>query len=109
MLAVQRWVIYYADGSTAAWGCDDGCDEHTVHVDSWAEAPAFGLTCIIYYYPENRQAWHQVGNSHGVFHFEGKAEGCDYPVKMPLWTDGESYWRVHDLARQSFTPEASRD
>jgi hypothetical protein len=108
MLEVERWVIYYADGSTAAWGCDDGCNEHTVHVASWAQAPPFGLNCVVYYYPDDSfRMFQQVGNSTGVFHFEGKAEGCEQPVKMPLWTDGQSYWRVHDLARQKFLPETA--
>ena len=108
MLPVERWVIFYGDGSTAAWGCGDGCDEHTVHVDSWAKAPAFGVNCVVYYRADHVH-FQEVGNDAGVVVYEGIAEGAPQPVKMPLWTDGESYWRVHDAARRTFTPEGGDD
>lgn len=92
MLPVDRWTIWYADGST--FTSDDG---------TWAQAPPFGVICVVYYRPDGA-TFQEVGNDHGVVTFLGVPEGCDQPVKMPLWTDGESYWRVHDLARRSVTP-----
>lgn len=93
MLPVERWTIFYADGST--FTSDQG---------TWAEAPPFGVICVVYYNASG-VTFQEVGNDHGVVVYEGRAEGCDYPVKMPLWTDGESYWRVHDAATGTFMPK----
>ena len=92
MIPVKRWTIFYADGST-----------FTSEQGTWAEAPPFGVTCVVYYNAEG-VLFQEVGNDEGVVEYLGEAEGCDYPVKMPLWTDGESYWRVHDAARATFEP-----
>ena len=95
MLKVDRWEVFYADGSTFA--SEQG---------SWAECPALGVTAVVWYQPGGVML-EEAGNDTDVVTYIGDAEGCDYPVKMPLWTDGESYWRVHDLAKRSFAPEVS--
>ena len=38
MLKVDRWVVYYGDGST-----------FTSEQGTWAEAPPFGVFAIVYY------------------------------------------------------------
>jgi len=93
MLPVERWTVFYADGST-----------FTSEQGTWAECPPFGVQAVVYYRTDGR-AMQEVGNDLGVVEYLGHAEGCEGIVKMPLWTDGESYWRVHDLASRCFTPE----
>jgi hypothetical protein len=46
----------------------------------------------------------EVGNDVSIYEFVGLPEGTDEHAKMGLWTDGESYWRVHDAAHRSVTP-----
>ena len=41
----------------------------------------------------------------GVVDVEGTPVGMDHSVKMGLWTDDESYWRVHDAVTLAVTPE----
>jgi hypothetical protein len=93
MLPVERWTIFYADGSTFA--SDDG---------SWAEAPPFGVQAVVYYRVDGSTLFQQEGRDDSIFWFEGNPEGCERSVKMGLWTDGASYWRVHDLARRAVSP-----
>jgi hypothetical protein len=92
MLKVERWEVFYADGSI--FTSDQG---------TWAECPPFGIQAIVYYSPEG-VTFQEVGQDDSIYHYIGEAEGCDEPVKMGLWTDGETYWRVHDLAKRSVTP-----
>lgn len=93
MLPVERWVVYYADGSS-----------FTSEQGTWAEAPAFGVHSVIYYLVDGQRIRQREGNDHGVVEYLGVPEGCSEPVKMPLFTDGESYWRVHDLIEREFRP-----
>lgn len=93
MLPVERWTIFYADGST-----------FTSEQGTWAEAPPFGVICIVYYRPNGRTGFQEVGRDRSIFTYAAQPEGSDDVVKMGLWTDGESYWRVHDLARREVTP-----
>ena len=93
MLPVERWTVFYADGST--FTSDQG---------SWAEAPPFGVTCVIYYLLTGASCVDEQGYDDSIYVYRGEAVGSDEPVKMGLWTDGESYWRVHDLAMRTTTP-----
>jgi hypothetical protein len=93
MLPIRSWRIYYADGST--FSSDDG---------TWAEAPPFGVQCIVYYHVPEGVTFQEVGDDVSIYEFVGLPEGTDEHAKMGLWTDGESYWRVHDAVRRSVTP-----
>lgn len=90
MLPVERWVIFYADGSQF-------CSEQ----GSWAEAPPFGVHAVVYYHaPEGVT----LAQDQDVYGYLGVPLGCDVPVKMGLYTDGVSYWRVHDLVERAVRP-----
>jgi hypothetical protein len=93
MLPIRSWRIHYADGST--FSSDDG---------TWAEAPPFGVQCIVYYHAPKGVTFQEVGDDVSIYEFVGLPEGTDEHAKMGLWTDGESYWRVHDAVRRSVTP-----
>ena len=104
MLKVDRWVVYYADGST-----------FTSEQGTWAEAPPFGVFAVVYYDPEGRKLTDRQGKDVSIYQFpgdkpthvvdvEGTPVGMDIDVKMGLWTDNESYWRVHDYHRREVTP-----
>jgi hypothetical protein len=93
MLPIRSWRIHYADGST--FSSDDG---------TWAEATPFGVQCIVYYHAPEGVTFQEVGNDVSIYEFVGLPEGTDEHAKMGLWTDGESYWRVHDAVRRSVTP-----
>jgi hypothetical protein len=93
MLPIKAWRIFYADGSI--FTSEDG---------TWAEAPPFGVQCVVYYHLPAGTTVQEVGNELSIYEYLGTPEGSNESVKMGLWTDGESYWRVHDLARREVTP-----
>lgn len=93
MLPIRAWRIFYADGSE--FTSDDG---------TWAEAPPFGVIAVVYYHVPKGTTFQEVGRDDSIYEFIGLPEGTDKHAKMGLWTDGESYWRVHDLARRAVTP-----
>ena len=123
MLTVDKWTVFYADEST-----------FTSEQGSWAEAPAFGVNCVVYYLlPEcdtcggtgeyhtdlMTQEWGKCpdcdgkvgkatvdtqGSDVSIYEYRGTTAGSDELYKMGLWTDGESFWRVHDLAMRTTTP-----
>lgn len=93
MLPIKSWRIYYADGSTFT------------NLDGlWAEAPPFGVQCVVYYHVPDGYKTIDCGERNGdIYYFQG--EGVDYrDIKMGLWMDAEGYYRVYDLARQSVAP-----
>lgn len=93
MLPIKAWRITYADGST--FDSTQG---------TWAEAPPFGLHCVVYYHAPKGVTVQEVGGDVSIYEYLGTPEGASEPVKMGLWTDGKEYWRVHDLARREVTP-----
>lgn len=93
MLPIKSWRVYYADGST-----------FDSTMGAWAEAPPFGVQCVVYYHEPSGVTFDQGGNDISIYEYLGQAEGTSEPVKMGLWTDGESYWRVHNLATREVTP-----
>jgi len=93
MLPVKAWTIHYADGST-----------FTSEQGSWAEAPPFGVHAVVYYHPDGQVTRQEVGDDVSVYEHVGLPEGSDAHAKMGLWTDGESYWRVHDAVTRAVTP-----
>ena len=91
MLPVKSWRIYYADEST--FSSEDG---------TWAEAPPFGLTCVVWYH-EPPYKTVDTGGVEGVVYYQSdEFSGTD--TKLGLWIDGESYYRIMDLARRSVEP-----
>jgi len=89
VLPIRAWTVFYADGST--FTSDEG---------SWAEAPPFGVHAVVYYHAP---AGVTVQADSEVYHYLG-IEAGGKPWKMGLWTDGESYWRVHDLVSKAVSP-----
>jgi hypothetical protein len=89
VLPIKGWRIYYADGSV-----------FTDLEGSWAEAPPFGVQAIVYYHmPEGTT----MTMDRDIYEYLGTEAGGQ-PFKMGLWTDGESYWRVHDAVTGEVTP-----
>ena len=100
MLPIRAWRITYADGSS--FSSDDG---------SWADAPAFGLTCVVWYSVDGATLYRDVdsGGNEGVFYARG--EGALSGVKMGVWMDSDACLRIHEAARNGqpprFLPEVS--
>lgn len=92
MLPVDRWTVFYADGST-----------FTSEQGTWAEAPPFGVTAVVYYRTDGCTLFQEEGHDDSVYWYQGEPVGSD-PVKMGLWCDNDQYFRVHDLARRAVTP-----
>lgn len=93
MLPVKSWCIYYADGST-----------FNSTMGTWAEAPPFGVQAVVYYHEPTGVTIQEEGNEVSIYEHIGLPEGSDQHAKMGLWTDGESYWRVHDAVTGEVTP-----
>lgn len=93
MLPVVAWTVFYADGST-----------FTSAQGSWAEAPPFGVQAVVYYHSPSGVTVQEVGNDVSIYEHIGLPEGSDEHAKMGLWTDGVSYWRVHDAVKRTVTP-----
>ena len=90
MIPIKAWRIYYADGS--AFTNNDG---------TFADAPPFGLQCIVYYSTDGVRLYRDItsGGNEGVFYVEGM-EG----VKMGMWMDSEGCYRIHEAARNDLPP-----
>ena len=104
MLPVERWVVWYGDGSTAAWGCRPACDEHTVHVGSWAEAPPFGVHCVVYHHVDGTRLIHAEQHDDSVYEIREGVEAGGQPVKFGLWVDNDAYCSVFDAVRGMVKP-----
>jgi hypothetical protein len=100
VLPVKSWRVLYADGS--AFSSEDG---------TWAEAPPFGVQCVVCYHVPDPAKLQRItkdgGSDNGdVYVWPGEETGPEYEgIKMGLWTDGESYYRVADLASRRTVPE----
>lgn len=95
MLPVKSWRIIYADGS-----------EFTSLDGSWADAPPFGVQCVVYYHAEGLTF--DNGGSEGIVYWQAD-EFADTDVKMGLWVDGDTFYRIQDLALRSTSPEVTAD
>jgi len=91
MLPIKSWRIYYADGST--FDSTQG---------SWADAPAFGVQCVVYYHEPPFKDIHVEANDEAVYTYQGKGDNSD--VKMGLWMDDEGFYRIIEIARKSSAP-----
>lgn len=90
MLPIRAWRIVYADGST--FDSSQG---------SWAEAPPFGVTCVVWYHDPPYVTVDT--NADGVYWYQSEPfVGTD--VKLGLWMDDDGYYRVMDLARRMVSP-----
>lgn len=89
MLPIKSWCIYYSDGST--FTSKDG---------TWAEAPPFGVQCVVYYHEPPHKTLDI--NSEGVYIYQ--EEGFSNEVKLGLWMDSRGYYRIMNLARESVEP-----
>ncbi|HJY98670.1 MAG TPA: hypothetical protein VJ227_03080 [Patescibacteria group bacterium] len=89
MLAIKSWRIYYADGST--FSSEDG---------TWAEAPAFGVECVVYYHVPPYRTGDQ--NDEGIFIYKGKGDYKD--IKMGLWRDAKGHYRIVKAAMKDKPP-----
>lgn len=88
MLPIRSWRIYYADGST--FSSEDG---------TWAEAPPFGVQCVVYYHAPPRKTLHREANDPSVYYYLGEDELEGH--KLGLWMDSEGYYRILDTAKGS--------
>jgi hypothetical protein len=121
MLAVERWEIWYGDGSSCATlktddypaGCDPTCVEHTKHVATWAEAPPLGVYGIVYYHVGNRKTVQMEQHDQSIYRYLPDVDGAvevegfevaGGAVKFGLWVANDQYLKVWDLARGEVTP-----
>ena len=93
MLPIKSWRIIYADGSV--FSSYDG---------TWAEAPPFGVQAVVYYHAPSGVTVQEVGADVSIYEHIALPEGTDKSAKMGLWTDGESYWRIHNAVKLETTP-----
>lgn len=91
MLPIKAWRIYYADGST--FTSNDG---------AWADAPPFGVQCVVYYHVPPYKTLDVQPVDESVYEWRGEGELSDY--KLGLWMDSEGYHRIMDLASRSVAP-----
>jgi hypothetical protein len=91
MLPIKSWRVFYADGST--FDSTQG---------SWADAPPFGVVCVVYYHTPPFKDLHVEANDESLYYFQGEGDNAD--VKMGLWMDDEGFYRILDLARKSSEP-----
>lgn len=92
MLPIKAWRIYYADGST-----------FDSTMGKWADAPPFGVQCVVWYHVDEFKTLESCATDDSIFIYRG--EGEDEGLKMGMWMDSEGYYRIHDLARKSTSPD----
>lgn len=88
MLPVESWTVFYADGSTfsSAQG-------------SWADAPRFGVACVVYYHVANRRTLDVQAHDRSVYAYRGQGDEAD--LKLGLWMDADGFYRILDAAGRS--------
>jgi len=92
MLPIKSWRIFYADGS-----------EFTSKDGTWAEAPPFGVSCVVYYHVDGKYKTIDNGGTEGVVYYQSD-EFAGTDAKLGLWVDGETHYRIMDLAQRSVKP-----
>jgi len=88
MLPVASWRIFYADGSTF----DSG-------QGSWADAPPFGVQCVVYYDAQGRVTVDTASRDDSTYTWRG--EGDEAGIKIGLWMDSDGHYRIVDAAGRS--------
>ena len=79
MLPIIGADIYYPDGSVYRIP-DDG---------TWAEAPPFGVQCIVWYHVEGLKT---ITSGRDIYYHEEDFEGL--PQKVGLFMDVDGYYRI---------------
>ena len=92
MLPIKSWRIYYADGST-----------FDSTMGTWADAPPFGVQCVVYYHVEPHKTIQTAGSDYSFYEYLGETEEKQ-DVKMGLWMDDEGFYRLLNLAEKSSKP-----
>lgn len=87
MLPIKSWKIFYADGSV-----------FDSSMGSWAEAPAFGVECVVYYHTDGKTI-HKEPHDNSRYFYLGEGELTGY--KLGLWMDSDGYYRILDAAEKS--------
>ncbi len=108
MLPVDRWIVYYGDGST--FSSADG---------SWAEAPPFGVFAIVYYRvgPKGVSRLVQMEqHDRSVFRWPDSLpppdgaveilgpEATGVPCKYGLWIANGEYFALFDRVHGEIMP-----
>ena len=88
MLPVESWTVFYADGST--FSSRDG---------TWSQAPAFGVTAVVYYHVEDRKTLQVAASDHSVYEYLGQGDYAG--LKLGLWLDADGFYRILDTAGRS--------
>jgi hypothetical protein len=98
MLPIKSWKIIYADES-----------EFTSEDGTWAEAPPFGVQCVVYYHVPEPYKTIDGGRDNGnIYLYFGERIHPDYQgIKMGLWMDRDGAYRIQDLATASTAPEVN--
>jgi hypothetical protein len=96
LLPIAKAAIIYPDGSRYQIP-DDG---------TWAEAPSFGVQCVVYYHADGLVTKDGGSNDGHVYEWLGEDSHPDYAgLKMGLWMDRDGYYRVADLETLTVSPE----
>lgn len=101
MLDIESWMVFYADGST--FSSEDG---------SWAEAPAFGVACVVYYHPNDRITVQTEAHDISVYEWwpvdvprpTGVGQVSDGETKMGVWISDEKFYTLINRATRQVTP-----
>jgi len=92
MLPIKAWRVYYADGST--FTSEDG---------SMAEAPLFGVQCVVYYHDPPYKTLSSP-DENGVLWMQGMEDNLK-GLKMGLWQDEVGLYRIAKMATESEPPQ----
>jgi hypothetical protein len=102
MIPVERWTIFYADGST--FTSADG---------TWAEAPPFGVFATVYYdisgvkhvrmEQHDNSIYRYLAGVEGAVEVEGECVGGS-TVKFGLWIDNDEYLMLFDAVHGMVAP-----
>ena len=88
MLPVESWAVFYADGST-----------FTSAQGSWADAPRFGVQCVVYYHDDGRITRDTSSQDESLYVWRGEGEQAD--IKIGLWMDEAGHYRIVNAAGRS--------
>ena len=84
MLPIIGADIFYPDGSCYRIP-DDG---------TWAEAPPFGVQCIVYYHDKDLKT---ISSGQDYYYFLGEDEDGN-EIKVGLYMDEDKYYRIIEKA-----------
>lgn len=98
MLPIRSWRIFYADGS--AFDSTMG---------SWAEAPPFGVQCVVYYEDPPEPPRSRIVAGQDVYEYEAAQPITETQVKLGLYMDEEGFYRIQDMASRSTAPHVTEE